>query len=326
MAAKSVSAMRCHRLLVGWENRESTCIKLLCAIAFEPMYSNPLQSNLDTLGENIGVTVGMLFQLDAHLTDYKKKLLKSFECLPVGPDYQLLTSTLVIGDLTGNLDNGWKINFPTDYRFQMKLGEVEAKIDLLIERESMRSIAHCYEVLESYMFDITATYLFLHRENHKELIQKKLKPASDTIDEFRDSIRGLRGKNNKEILNLIRSLSDHFRDAEQKNNEGVDLKDWFEVLSKVRHGIIHSNFKLKKVLARPLTHNEKIILDRYFPNVETDICFDLKIQKKNANKILNLMMEYAILIFKSFSILSGYDWKVFKYMDGPPGYGTQQSL
>ena len=268
----------------------------------------------------------MLFQLNAHLVDYKKILLKRFEDLPVGSDYELLGSTLVIGDLTENSDKGWKINFPTDYSFELKLGEVDQKINLLIQRESMRSIAYCYEVLESYMFDITAKFLYLNREKHKDLIQQKLKPTDESLEGYSDSIRSLRGKNNKEILSLIRKISNHFSEAELKNNERVDLKDWFEVLSRVRHGIIHSNFRLKKEPKRPLTASEKGILDRYFPNIDNTDFFDLKIDKENANKILDLIIEYGILIFKSLSIVGGYNWKIFKNMDEPTGYCTQHML
>jgi len=51
----------------------------------------------------------------------------------------LLETTLVIGDLTGNSDKG-KINFPTDYAFELRLEEIDQKINLLIDREAMRNM------------------------------------------------------------------------------------------------------------------------------------------------------------------------------------------
>ncbi len=103
------------------------------------------------------------------------------------------------------------------------------------------------------MYDITANYLFENRELYQDQINKSFKVNEDSLDGYKQAIRKLKGRNNKEILSLIRKLSGHFEKAETKNNEGINLKDWFEVFSRVRHGIIHSNFKLKKDIKQPLT-------------------------------------------------------------------------
>lgn len=290
------------------------------------MKDNPLLADLNHLGENIGTTFGILYQLECHLTDYKKILKERFEPIKHKIKQPIIATTLVIGDLTGNSDKGWKINFPTDFYFELRLEDIDYKIDLLIERESMRNIAFCYEVLEKFMYDITAKYLFTNRERYKDQIKRSFKTSEDTLDGYQQAIRNLKGKNNKEILSLLRKLSDHFSKAESKNNEGIDLKDWFEVFSRVRHGIVHSSFKLKKDIKQPLTIGQRKILNKYFPNEEQDKFYDLKIKKQHADKMLNLITEYGILIFKSLSIEGNYHWKVFKNMDGLRGHSIQQSL
>lgn len=175
------------------------------------------------------------------------------------------------------------------------------------------------------MYDITAKYRFINRERYQDQIKRSFKTSENTLDSFQQAIRNLKGRNNKEILSLIRKLSDHFDKAETTNNEGIDLKDWFEVFSRVRHGVIHSNFTLKKDIKQPLTHRQQIILNKYFPNEEHDDFYDLKIKKQHADKMLNLVTEYGILIFKSLSIEGSYDWKVFKNMAGPRGHSIQQN-
>lgn len=105
------------------------------------MKENSLLKDLNQLGENIGTTFGILYQLECHLKDYKKVLKEIFEPIKHKVNYPIIATTLVIGDLTGNSDKGWKINFPTDFDFQLRLEDIDYKIDLLIERESMRNIA-----------------------------------------------------------------------------------------------------------------------------------------------------------------------------------------
>jgi hypothetical protein len=280
------------------------------------MEENPLQAYLDNLGESIGVTFGMLYQVEAHLRDYKKILIQRFELMKEKINYPVLATTLVIGDLTGDSDNGWKINFPTDYSFELWVNDIDYKIDLLIDRESMRSIAYCYEVLEKYLYDVTAIYLFHNRIKYADLIERIIKPLDETSDSYFYGIRKLRGRNNRDILSLLRKLSDHFDKAESKNNEGIDLKEWFEVLSKVRHAIIHSNFRLKKDSKQLLTSSQYDLLSLYFPHVEEKDFYEFKIKRSHAEKMLRLITEYGILVFKSLSIEGGYNWKVFKNMDG----------
>ena len=287
------------------------------------MKINPLLQDLNEFGEIIGTTNGIMYQLDCHLSDYKKILKERFSPQKVRMQQPIIETTLVFGDLTGNSDKGWKINFPSDYSFELRVEEIDEKINLLINREAMRNIAFTYEVLETFIFNIISKFLFLNKSQYQELISKKLKPKDQTVECYQEAIRNLRGKNNREVLSLLRTISSHFSLAEIKNHEGVNLRDWIEVLSQVRHGIIHSNFRIMKNKNFNLTPEQQEVMLKYFPYNEQDAYYDLTIENVQAVKIFNLITEYGFLVFKSLSIEQDYDWKVFRYMDGPPGHVTQ---
>ncbi len=278
------------------------------------MNPNPLLSELNQFGNSIATSKGMLFQLNSHLSEYKRILVDRFEPLKSEDfEYPILASTLIIGDLTGTSDKGWKINFPTGYSYQLEIDNISDRIDLLISREAMRCIAHGYEALEKFIYDIISKFLSLNKTKYTSLTTKYIK-SHETLEETRDSIRTIRGKNNRDILSFLRKISPIFSSGELTNNENINLKEWYEVLSRVRHGITHANFKIIEDNKFKLTSEQIKILNKYFPNEPKEKFYDLKIDKESADKILNLMTEYGFFIFKSLSEEVGYNWKVFNDM------------
>ncbi|MFN8333492.1 MAG: hypothetical protein U0U09_00100 [Cyclobacteriaceae bacterium] len=277
---------------------------------------NPLLEDLTSFGNNIGLNKFLTYQMKNHLQDYRSILIDRWKS-HANRKQTIMATTMVIGDLTGNSDQGWKINFPTDYHFMMNISEIHPKIEILIEREALRNLAHSYEALEKYLFDIIATYLFTNVSQLRTVINK-IKPKEETLESFREAIRNLRGRNSAELFKLLRTLAPSFAEAETTNHEAIDLKDWFEVLSLVRHGIVHSNFTVKKSLRYELTPQQKKILTRYFPHLETETAYILQMKYSDVDGQFDLILEYGIQVFKHLSIQKGYHWKVYKYMSGEP--------
>lgn len=120
--------------------------------------NNPLQQELNTFLENISLTNSMFYQTATHLKNQKKTLLVRFE--GKDPEEGIMGTALAIGDLTGPSDNGFKIFYHTGKRDVIKVKDIPGSVEALISREGMRSVATCYEVLESFLFDITAAYLY----------------------------------------------------------------------------------------------------------------------------------------------------------------------
>lgn len=278
-------------------------------IAFSVLM-NPLQADLDVFLSNVVSTQALFFQTTTHLQNHKTALIKNLE--GYDPSTFMMRSTMAIGDLTGSTDKGWKLIYPTGLHHIVLIKDIEKSIDQLISREGMRSIAICYEILERFLFDITASFLFYHpQELYKA---KKLKEPIHSIDDAKELIRRFyRSKNNKEILKLIKNLSQKFSDAECVNNEGLKLIDWHIVLSHVRHAIVHSLFSISKSKA-DFTPNQKEILKKQFVPQENEGSYKLVMTRSKSDHQITLIAEFGFLIFKCFSLELNYDWKVLKRM------------
>jgi hypothetical protein len=218
-------------------------------------------------------------------------------------------SSLIIGDLTGPTDKGWKLNYPTGFNTLLKHPEMRDNIDILISREGMRSVATAYEILESYLFNITATFLKMNPE--KQTLAKKIKNYTDA--DLYEQVRIYRGRNNKELFKLIRLICPTFNTSETENSSNINLKDWYFTLSHVRHSIVHSLFNLNLRKAN-FTNYQKQILDEYFSYELDDEVAELMLSFDQANKQIVMIAEFGFMLFKSFSIEMKEDWKILKDM------------
>ena len=104
---------------------------------------------------------------------------------------------------------------------------------------------------------------------------------------------------------------------EKENNKDVNLNDWYQVTSLIRHKITHSNNEILKTDRdfKNLSHNQKSYFEEFFLFEENDESFVINVNRKICKHNLDLLVEYAFLIFKSISIKSNFDWKILKNMD-----------
>ena len=269
-----------------------------------------LKNELDQFLGNISATQSLLRQTKSHLTNHKKNSLEGWKDITFKP--RIMSSTLVKGDLTGPSDDGWKIYYPTGFHITVELNQLGESIDILISRDSMRSVATCYEILESFLFDITGIFL----EMNTDLINKanKIKDPNEFDGDCKQLLRKYyRSKNNKELIKLIGKLSENFSRSETENTPRIKLKDWYYVLSNVRHAIVHSLFKLnlKKVNFNPY---QLKVFNKYFQHRKSNEMAELDVSFESANRQIKMIAEYGFLIFKCFCIDMKKDWKVFKHM------------
>lgn len=265
---------------------------------------NPLQQELDIFLENISLSNSMFYQTSTHLKNQKQSLLERFK--EHEPNTFLMGTALVIGDLTGPSDNGFKISYHTGKRDTIKVKDISESIEALISREGMRSVATCYEILESFLFDITASYLYNNpKESYKA--KKIANHQCSTLEDYKDRVRQYRGKNNADILKLIKQLSERFDDSEQPRR--YNISQWYQVVSHVRHAVVHSSFKINKKRAE-FTEYQKELFEHYFTFEEDNQWYKLKMTKRESEKQIILVAEYGFHIFKCLSIEKGYNWQV----------------
>lgn len=281
------------------------------------MNENPIIDIFFDFGDKMGEINGSLFHVNSHLTKYCKILKDKFSSEQDNYlRFPLISTTIIMGDLTGKHDNGWKINFPTGFSTKLHVEDIDIHFEKLIHIQCMREIAFSYEILESYLYDITACFLFVNKSKYCDII-KKYKLEAENLSSLQNAIRKLRRKNNKDLFKLIRSINPTFDQAETNNLEEINLKEWYQVLSFIRHGIIHSDFTIKKG-KNNITDNHLKILKRFITFKETDDGYHLKLTNKQADKLVTFITEYGFLVFKSFSTEGGYEWKIFRNMEGPP--------
>lgn len=268
---------------------------------------NPLKSELDRFLERISLYESLNYQTRSHLVERKKEIEKHLNNFQ-NSRAPFIGTSLVLGDLTGHSDNGWKINYHSGFQNSVERNEMLESIDKLISRNGMNYLANSYEVLESFLFDITGQFFNSYPDYNHHLKNKNGPP--DKKEFLR---KYYRSKNNKELFKLIRKLNPEFEKSERFNNSGIDLQDWYFVISNVRHSIVHSLFKinLKMISLNP---DQIEILNKKFTHIENRDCIELRMSFEESKKQINFIAEFGFLIFKCLSLIENLDWKVLRNM------------
>jgi len=267
---------------------------------------NPLENEINELLEKISLYESLNYQTKSHLLDRKKQILKNLE-IPnsITP---FIGTSLVIGDLTGKSDNGWKINYHSGFQNSVKGDEIPENIDKLISRNGMNFVANSYEILETFLFNILGQFL-----NGFPSYCKYLKDKDGPKDKKEFLRKFYRLKNNKELFKLLRKLNPDFEEIEENNNSGLNLKDWYFVISNVRHSIVHSLFKIN-LKTTPFNPNQREILKQKFTYIEHQDYLELQMSFEECKKQINFIAEYGFLVFKTLCDLENLDWKILHSM------------
>ena len=99
----------------------------------------------------------------------------------------------------------------------------------------------------------------------------------------------------------IKTVTAEVHDLQVNNNRSINLEEWFEVASEVRHAITHNNFIIKGNKTKDWTSDRKKILTKYFYGSINEQGYHLALNSKNAQQNLIFFGEYAFGIFKCFS-------------------------
>jgi hypothetical protein len=186
--------------------------------------------------------------------------------------------------------------------------------DSLTRRNSAWSIAQGWEAHESFLFDLLATCLssnpmLASADYLTKFSQRNGGRTPTSAADWGEFARMYRGRSNKDLLNLLRSLAPHFSVGEASNWRSLNLAGWYRAFAKVRHAITHSDL----VLSPPdlaAVRSEGTGLLEFFPGVEVGGTYELRITLESAELILTLLAEHGFLAFKSLSLAAGYDWEV----------------
>lgn len=268
---------------------------------------NPLNIELNRFLERISLYESLNYQTKSHLIERKKQIEKHLSDSP-NSRAPFIGTSLVFGDLTGRSDNGWRINYHSGFQNSVRRDEMLSSIDKLISRNGMNYVANSYEVLESFLFDIIGQFL-----NSFPKYDKYLKDKNGPADRKEFLRRYYRSKNNKDLFKLLRKLNPDFQGSEKNNNSGRNLKDWYFVVSNVRHSIVHSLFKIDSKNVT-FSSDQIEILTQNFTCVESGNFIELRMSFEECKKQINFIAEFGFLVFKSLCVLENLDWKVLNNM------------
>jgi hypothetical protein len=278
---------------------------------------NNYQNTIETLFSRISILHGTLYHLEYALTNYSNFLKKKFEeSKEELPDF-LLGTKMVICDLTGPTDNGWNYYYPISPNHTVTFSNNDYETKKIINRESSFVFAQGYEAFSVFIKNILVEYFKL---NPKEAIDFKIISSDIDIEDINwfITIRELRtGNNNKELFKILHKINPDLSDSEIINNKDLNLKDWYQVISFVRHKITHSNNQVLKTDKdfRNLSKNQKDYFKMFFIVEENNEKLIINLNREICRNNLYLIAEYAFLIFKSLSTKSKYDWKILKNMN-----------
>jgi hypothetical protein len=158
----------------------------------------------------------------------------------------------------------------TGQKFSYSLSELKDDAFYIASRECCYGIAQTYEIFESFLKSFLVE-LLQHKREYLELISNDESLTLNSTDDFRDLVNQFqkRGKNNKKFFWLFRKISDFYKRHEKENIWNYNMADWYDLMSEVRHAIIHNRQhftdKVKTSIAR---NRNQIIFERYF-NVVT---------------------------------------------------------
>ncbi len=263
--------------------------------------NNYLLPSLEEYFKEICFLKGKLHIVCAYLPDYSNCLIKNN-----AEDRELNSSLTAFRDLTVTPKSN-NLVIPK-FCYSIYLSSISDEIMNLISRESCLTVAQAYEVFETFFLKILTEYL---RYNPSKLVELKLLKVELILPEaeIKGMIKKSSGKNNKGLISITKKISDHFKKYENKNYFSVNIFHWFDLLSMVRHTLVHNRQVVSKGFLDYLEKNKcnKSIelFDRQFERKKIDDRICIYLTPDKASDIITWLNSFAHYIFKSISIDAG---------------------
>ena len=271
--------------------------------------SNPIEKPLEDCLQQLTTLNGVLHVIKSQ-GDMALARLKSYDSSRV-QQRLLYASRLLLEDIGSIPDDLWRQFSSTGHDFVVRGEDVEQAFADILERMNLYIVSQAYETYETFLFDSVA---YLHysepaTRTDKKRLEKWDKKNShpSSLEDWQNYARGTyRGKNNRELLCWIRCLASQVADIEKQNTLRMNLHDWFEAASEVRHAATHSSGLIKTENVGRLSRDAQAVLRNQFPGIDTADGYHLHLDTKSAREALQVFHNYAYAIHKSLSLKHGY--------------------
>jgi len=270
---------------------------------------NYLKHSIENLLIRTEYYKGYLFHLDSDLKNYTEILIDRLNKQKLNHNF-IKGCRLIISDFTSKELN--KKEYSPTKGYKVTKENYKDANKQLIQFISCTLVAQSYEALETFIKDIIIQYFENNNQIAFETIGKINCNWNKDIVDWGNTVRKINsGKNNSNYLNIIRRLSPDFRNAETNNNLNINLEQWFNVISTIRHSITHSESILENNELNKLKEDEFKILE-LFIDLE-DIGHGSKrmiISKYQADELMTFICNYSIQIFKWLTISLDFKWNL----------------
>ncbi|PPD59152.1 hypothetical protein [Dehalogenimonas etheniformans] len=287
---------------------------------------NPVRDPFDVLIQTLNLINGLLNNFENRLDEYEKYIRIYLERIHLDQSLMVSAACLAIRDLDEWPQNGWAIYYPTPSSFIAK-GEQYFKVNqTLMLKEYAHAVAQSFEAFETFLRDLLATFFRLNIrfvdkakifefDNH---LKTKDRRPSDT-DYWRGFIDRFYPQNTH-VLKAIHNIAPEIKRIENTNNRGIDLKEWFSLVTEVRHATIHSKGTIKPYRIQNLKASvNEHLLSTYAPGLKTNSGYQVEMSKEATHENLTLFAEYSYIIFKHLSKIAGYTCEINSFVTESTG-------
>lgn len=274
--------------------------------------ANPFKAILEELFSVIGYLNGLTYHVDGILKQDLLRIKQTSENNNTDIGY-LIGANLVISDLSGITDRGWKYHFPTNGRYLVTIENLEGQYAKMIERECGYALAQSYEAFISFLKRCSAMQLELKPESavslSKKLDQLLNQSATEWLKTFKSNEIRVKDADFFDFIKKINSDLNKF--ISPKNI--VSYKIYFDTFAEFRHIFIHSlgKFNLEDPWIKRWNTYKKTCLKELFPYKEGNEYCEFAISQQVSKENLKTLSELAFQIFKHLSITHEFEWEIF---------------
>jgi len=257
--------------------------------------NNYLLKSLETYFAEILAIKGRLTLIESLLIERKRQILEEKR------EYKKLVSSITSYRDVSLI--GASINlFSPNYSYEITVDTLENEIEDIISKKAGFSISQAYEVFESFLIEILTSYFSVNQLKMAEvgISQGNLILLPDTI---RGIIKTRQRTNNKGLISMTRKLSPYYQQFETKNIYKLNFSQWFDMLSMVRHTLVHNRQVISKKLLEYLSkHKAEKMFEMHFERKRIDNAICVFLKKDKAVDVLFRLNDYAHLIYKSLCV------------------------
>jgi len=252
---------------------------------------------------------GRAHVMDTVIDNYKEQMIN------INDEYPFISASISsYRDITQFFPN--ENLYSPDFLYHLSKKELIQESIYLKNNQRVFTISQSYEVMESFLVNILTEYL---SKNPDEFVT--LGFFSEPVILPKVDIRKLVDKskeiNNSGIIKRIRKISKNFQAHENNNILKLNVSHWFEIVSMVRHLIVHNRKivtdKFREFLEKNNANKYEEIFNNYFEIETIDDVSSIFINRNKISDIIITLNCFAHFIFKSLSIEANLSLEVPQY-------------